>query len=133
MKMYQPGEENEIAVGTPLYMAPEIIESGEYDTSVDIYSFAISMIDIIEGKVETKEKIKSPQQFMLRVAKGERPLIKTQIKKPIHDLIEQCWSGKSSDRLTAEQLFEKFAYDPEYYLDGVNAEEVKSYADSIKQ
>ena len=127
------GEENEACIGTPLYMAPEMYETGNYDCSADIYSFAITMIEIIQGKVELNHKIRSAQQFMVHIAKGERPIINTEIKKSIRDLIEQCWSAKSSDRLTAEQLFQKLAYDPDYYLDGVNAEEVKSYADSIKQ
>ena len=70
---------------------------------------------------------------MMNITEGERPLINTQIKKPIRDLIDRCWSADPFERLTAEQLFEKLAYDPEYYLEGVNAEEVISYADSIKQ
>lgn len=133
MKKYSPGEENEVMIGTPLYMAPEIVQTGIYDCSVDIFSFAITMVEIIEGKIELNQKIRSPQQYMMHVVKGDRPIIHSQIKKPIRDLIEQCWSEKPSDRLTAEQLFQKLAYDPDYYLDGVNADEIKSYADSIKQ
>ena len=42
-------------VGTPYYMAPEIISNNRhYSTAVDVYSYGIMAAEIINGKLEYK-------------------------------------------------------------------------------
>ena len=36
-------------IGTPWYMAPEVIESREYSTKADIWSFACLALHLITG------------------------------------------------------------------------------------
>lgn len=131
---YELGKKFEQACGTIIFMAPEVINESEYDLKADVYSFAILMYQVVTGTCANKiyPDIHSPFQLYKLVAEGRRPEFKAPIKKSIQTLIEQCWSLKPSDRLTFEQLFQKLAYDPEYYLDGADANKVKAYADSLK-
>ena len=123
--------------GTLAYMAPEIIEENQYNTKVDVYAFGILMYEVVtdlQAYPEFNCNRFTPYGLQSKIINNDyRPKFTVPVKESIKNLIEQCWSAKSSDRLIAERLFQKLAYDPDYYLDGVNAEEVKSYADSIKQ
>ena len=135
MDKYEQGKKFEQNTGTILYMAPEVVSEEEYDLRADVYSFAILMYQVVTGLKSSQvyPDISSVFQLFKLVNEGKRPQFKTPVKKSIQTLIEQCWSEKPSDRLTFEQLFQKLAYEPEYYLDGADANKVKAYADSIKQ
>ncbi|KAK8892224.1 hypothetical protein M9Y10_029447 [Tritrichomonas musculus] len=136
MTKYEQGKKYECNCGTPLYMAPEIISEEEYGLKADVYSYAILMYQVITETNPAEiygNKITNYHQLLKLVQQGQRPEFKSPVKKSIQTVIEQCWSAKPSDRLTFDQLFQKLAYDPECYLDDVDANKVKSYADSIKQ
>ncbi|KAK8871875.1 hypothetical protein M9Y10_007620 [Tritrichomonas musculus] len=135
MEKYEPGKKYQENVGTPAYMAPECFDTQDYGLLCDVYSFAILMYQVVTGnsKVYDAQKFKSIYHLVSLIRKGERPSFEVPVKSSIKELIEKCWSGEVSDRLTFNQLFEKLAYDPEYYLDGVDENQVKQYADSVKQ
>jgi len=38
------------AIGTPLYMAPEVHNGNKYDVSVDVYSFGTSLLETVTGE-----------------------------------------------------------------------------------
>lgn len=129
---YEEGKEFDI-VGTPIYMAPEILKNdNKYDMSIDVYSFSLIMFQLLTGSEKPFDLSKiDPASFKKRIISGLRPEFNVPVKEPLQTLIKQCWSEKPSDRLTFEQLFQKLAYEPEYYLDDVDVGKVKSYADSI--
>lgn len=88
--------------------------------------------------------------LMEKVAKEDlRPQFTTPIKPKIKELIEMCWSKNSRERPTFERLFNLLAYGKDdskfdifnegnlnytdtYYLDDVDAERVRSYADQLR-
>ena len=37
-------------IGSPLWMAPEMIEEGKFSTAVDIWAIGITLIEVVEGK-----------------------------------------------------------------------------------
>ena len=40
-------------VGTPMYVAPEIVKGDHYDFKVDVYSFALTILQFaLRGRVE---------------------------------------------------------------------------------
>lgn len=126
----EEGQKLDAKIGTPLYMAPEVIK-GEYDFSADVYSFAILMYKILTGKEPIGEE-RHAHRHMQQVLDGCRPVIDQPIKESFRGVIEKCWSEDTDERLTFEELFNKFAYDKEYRLDDVDEAKIHSYVESIK-
>ncbi|KAK8883955.1 hypothetical protein M9Y10_043057 [Tritrichomonas musculus] len=115
------------------FTAPEALTNGFYNEKVDIYSFGLVMLFIISDNPIRYDRNAARSVNVLKsyVEDGIRPLIKETIKKPIQDLIEKCWSGDPDIRPTADELFRKLAYDPECYLDDVDATVLSQYVATI--
>ncbi|KAK6157519.1 hypothetical protein DH2020_011767 [Rehmannia glutinosa] len=80
------------------YVAPEVFRNEEYDTKVDVFSFALILQEMIEGCPPF------PKRKEIEVAKAyvdnERPPFKLQ-------LIEDCWNQKPSNRPTFKEIILK--------------------------
>jgi serine/threonine protein kinase len=82
-------------VGTPLYMAPELmIETSDegYTGAVDVYAFGILMFEVVTAsKPFAKKNFSTALQVMNAVLKGERPDIPAEVPQGWRQLIEACW------------------------------------------
>lgn len=82
------------------YMAPEILQHGSYDKSVDIFSFGLIIQEMIEGHQpfpELKEDIAVAQEY----AKGRRPPFRhggRYYPPTLKELIEDCWDSDAAKR-----------------------------------
>lgn len=125
--------------GTLNYMAPEVIQGPSFDRKADVYSFGIIMYEIITYLNPYPDLLNdqiSKFEFTRKVTEENyRPTFNTSIKKPLQNLIEQCWSRDPKDRPTFKEIFQKLANDEnnDYCIDDVNIDELKSYIDSITQ
>ncbi|KAK8843776.1 hypothetical protein M9Y10_024848 [Tritrichomonas musculus] len=121
-------------------MAPEVTAGNPYDCKVDIYSFAIYMYALVTGNkmlydfinVPSRRRMNGIRKYRTIIDDGIRPTFDVPVKNSIKDLIEQCWSGDPDVRPTSEELFNKLAHDPNYYLDDVDVEKINSYINSIQ-
>jgi len=92
-------------IGTPLYMAPEVIMSqcdDDYDEKVDVFSFGMMLADVAyDGHLHTQIPAFSSAEWTKKVAAGWRfdlPLHWKQDIPLIVSIIERCLAQKSSDR-----------------------------------
>lgn len=90
------------------YVAPEVFKNEEYDTKVDVFSFALILQEMIEGSppFSTKQEIEVPKAYV----QNERPPFRASAKLYAHglrELIEECWSQKPSVRPTFAQIIVK--------------------------
>lgn len=134
--------------GTPMYMAPEVIQNNKYNGKADVYSFGIIMYQVITGLnpfplFQSKWNEFNLYQFV--VGKNGRPSFKnTQIKPSLKNLIESCWDPDPIKRPSFEEIFNKLAYNQDdvnyslendeennYYLDNVSVEDLFDYIDEI--
>ncbi|KAJ0080774.1 hypothetical protein Patl1_10332 [Pistacia atlantica] len=81
------------------YVAPEVFRNEEYDTKVDVFSFALILQEMIEGYPPfcMKQDDEVPKAYVAR----ERPPFKAPAKRYAHglkELIEQCWNEKPAKR-----------------------------------
>ncbi|XP_065633378.1 serine/threonine-protein kinase 12 [Quercus suber] len=87
------------------YIAPEVYKNEEYDTKVDVFSFALILQEMIEGcpPFSAKQENEVPKVYAAKV----RPPFNSPAKHYAHglrDLIEECWSEKPAKRPTFRQV-----------------------------
>ncbi|CAH8571502.1 unnamed protein product [Schistosoma mattheei] len=98
-------------VGTPGYMAPEILDYiGEqtYTSKIDIYAMGILLCEMIQLEQPYKKSSSSFYRLAQQVISGVRPDIPQHFIKccPIAliNLMTYCWSSNSNRRPSAEQI-----------------------------
>ncbi|ELP89518.1 serine/threonine protein kinase HT1, putative [Entamoeba invadens IP1] len=95
-------------IGTPIYMAPEILQQENYRECADIYSFAITMFEVF-GWCEAypKEMFKFPWNIAEMVTSGKRLEKKENMSDDQYNLIQQCWKQDSLQRANIENVVEQ--------------------------
>ena len=93
-------------VGTPAYMAPEILKREKYKKQSDVYSFAITMLEVmIWHTAFPKDDFRFAWNIADSISAGKRPQTIEIVKnKNIRKLIEQCWCQKPKERLTINDV-----------------------------
>lgn len=90
------------------YVAPEVFKNEEYDTKVDVFSFALIFQEMIEGcpPFASMPEEEVPKAY----CSNERPPFRAPAKRypsGIRELIELCWSEKPSIRPTFRQIISR--------------------------
>ncbi|EKE41936.1 hypothetical protein ENUP19_0082G0082 [Entamoeba nuttalli] len=93
------------AVGTPIFMAPEILNRKHYKMPADIYSFAITMLEIITWKDSfPKELYPHPWDIANTVTSGKRPVLINEVEDSIKEIIEQSWKQEPKERIRIDDI-----------------------------
>ena len=96
-------------LGTPEFMAPEMYDE-KYNSSCDIYSFGLTLLEIVTGKVPYSECSSIPQIWK-KVTLGEKPNSFSEIPDDsIKSIIEKCirtdpYERPSINNLLSEDFF----------------------------
>ncbi|BFU23647.1 protein kinase domain containing protein [Entamoeba histolytica] len=95
-------------IGTPTYMAPEILQQQKYKKTADIYSFGITMYETFHwGECYPKLLFKFPWAIADFINKGQRRERPDNIPEPIYKLITLCWAQEPKERLPIDSIIEK--------------------------
>ena len=95
-------------IGTPVYMAPEVLDQQHYKKPADIYSFAITMFECFGWEeCYPKSEFKFPWKIAEFVSSGHRMRKKHEISDDEYDLIEKCWCQNPNDRLEIKEIIKK--------------------------
>jgi serine/threonine protein kinase len=118
-------------VGTPAYLAPEIISSeGDYSQPADVFSFGVVLFEIFANKRAFPGMNKYRIENYLIA--GKRPTIPTDVLEFSRDLIEGCWSSNASTRPTFADVFAALESADYRVLPNVDSARVKEYVVGIK-
>lgn len=91
-------------VGTPYWMAPEVIRGSEYDQKVDIWSLGIMLMEMAEGEPPYMEFPPLRALFLI-TTKGIPPLKKQEKwSVEMQDFLNRCLDKEPASRPTAEEL-----------------------------
>ena len=123
------------AVGTPLYMAPELMDSDEshFTIGIDVYAFAMIMYEIVSGQepfIENGKQI-SFAKLQTKILSGERPKLVDGITKPMRNLLTRCWSKFVNERPSFDEIFKELSTNFSYFDEDIDEEEVKNYLDYL--
>ncbi|RYH19701.1 hypothetical protein EON65_25690 [archaeon] len=109
-------------VGTPYWMAPELIRGLEYDFKVDIWSLGITAIEMAEGEPPLLNE--PPLRALLLITTNKSPTLNTsklRWSQEFNHFLAQCLQKDADKRATADQLllhpFIQLACTPEQFAD----------------
>jgi len=99
-----------VGVGTPLWMAPEIMRGDQYNEKSDVYSFALVLWEMISNQLPYIDL--NQMSLLMKVGlQGVRPTLpEPNPQHPIQliELIKLCWKQEADQRLSFYEILQKF-------------------------
>lgn len=103
--IFDPKDGLELVLGSPLYMAPELIQRQKYNEKVDIWSLGVITYMLLSGKnpFPGRDKREIQAKIVNSVVDLNKATLKT-VSANAKDFIKQCLNKSVKERWSAEQL-----------------------------
>lgn len=137
-KIINPLDQNSLTIqdpsgviGTPAYMAPEILTNETYSKACDIYSFAFIVYEIITGKIPYEGL--NFYQICAKISKLEKPQFPEDTPDVFKELIESFWNQEPGERPTFEKIVTDLKENKEFITKNVDEYIYFSYIDYFEK
>ncbi|OHT12572.1 TKL family protein kinase [Tritrichomonas foetus] len=106
-RFIDPTEVMTTHIGTPHWMAPEILNGEKYGKAVDVYSFAMLLYELLTNSIPWAGL--EPASVIKQVCTDHaRPKLPNDAPEAIRKLIQLCWSHKPEKRPTFSGIYHIF-------------------------
>ena len=92
-------------IGTPTYMSPEILNRGHYKKPAEVYSFSITMYEVMKwGDAYPKSQFKHAWDIANFVQEGKRLSLDCIENETIRKAIKYSWQQNPNERFGIETI-----------------------------
>lgn len=120
-------------IGTPYWMAPEVLQSTEYNGKADIWSLAITAIELAEGEPPHSEV--HPMRAIFMIPTSDPPTLREEHmwSADFRDFLRVCLVKKPDERPSATELLDNHPFITKCKGRGVITELVDECMDDIDE
>ncbi|ELP88328.1 protein serine/threonine kinase, putative [Entamoeba invadens IP1] len=92
-------------IGTPKFMAPEVLNKQKYKKEADIFSFGVTLFECYKwGEAYPKNEFKYAWNVVEFIMSGKRLAKHVEMNDERYGIISKCWETIPNERLTAQQV-----------------------------